>query len=109
MTLTARPGQPLSAVEIEALRYAADGYTAEQTARRLGISRQAVLTRTYSSRTKLGARSTTHAVVLAHQTGQLDLDCKAAGVTRALEAAARLAAALDTNQPAPAGNPRRAA
>jgi DNA-binding CsgD family transcriptional regulator len=93
---TALPGQPLTPGEIEALRYAADGYTAEQTAHRLSLSRQAILTRTASARQKLGARSTTHAVVLAHQTGQLRLDCTAAGITHALEAAARLAAALDT-------------
>ncbi|MFB7908143.1 LuxR C-terminal-related transcriptional regulator [Kitasatospora sp. NPDC056076] len=92
MTLTARPGQALTAVEIEALLYAAQGFTSEQTARRLGISRNAVLDRTQGARIKLGARSTTHAVVLAHQTGQLDLDCGAAGITQALEAAARLAA-----------------
>ncbi|MCG6493410.1 helix-turn-helix domain-containing protein [Kitasatospora sp. A2-31] len=98
MTFNAQPGQALTRVEIEALALAADGYTSEQTARRLGISREAVLTRTASARRKLGARSTTHAVVLAHRTGQLDFDCGAAGITRALEAAARLAAALDSNQ-----------
>jgi DNA-binding CsgD family transcriptional regulator len=93
MTFTAQPGQPLTPGEIDALRLAADGYTSQQTARRLGLSREAVLTRTASARTKLGARSTTHAVVLAHQTGQLHLDCESADITRALEAAARLAAA----------------
>nr|BEK68822.1 hypothetical protein KPHV_60490 [Kitasatospora purpeofusca] len=89
--MNARPGQPLNRTEIQALQYAADGFTAEQTARRLGISRNTVLDRTQSARRKLSARSTTHAVVLAHQTGQLDLDCETGGITRALEAAARLA------------------
>lgn len=93
MTFNARPGQSLTPGEIDALRLAADGCTSEQTARRLGVSRQAILTRTQSARVKLGARSTTHAVVLAHQTGQLDLDCKAASITQALQAAARLAEA----------------
>ncbi|MFF1790777.1 LuxR C-terminal-related transcriptional regulator [Kitasatospora sp. NPDC058243] len=74
MTVHARPGAPLTAAEIEALALAADGYTSEQTARRLGISRKAVLDRTSASRRKLGARSTTHAVVLAYRTGQLNLD-----------------------------------
>ncbi|NUS14545.1 MAG: hypothetical protein HOY69_24625 [Streptomyces sp.] len=73
MTIHAQPGAPLTAAEIEALHYAAHGYTSEQTARRLGRSRKAILDRTAAARTKLGARSTTHAVVLAHQTGQLDL------------------------------------
>lgn len=93
MTFNAQLGQPLTPGEIDALRLAAHGYTSDQTARRLGLTRPAILTRTSSARTKLGARSTTHAVVLAHQTGQLDLDCGAAGITAALQAAARLAEA----------------
>ncbi|MEU8920368.1 LuxR C-terminal-related transcriptional regulator [Kitasatospora sp. NPDC048545] len=92
MTFNARPGQALTRAEIDTLRLAADGCTINQTAHSLNITRAAVVNRTQSARTKLGARSTTHAVVLAHQTGQLDLDCGAAGITRALEAAARLAA-----------------
>jgi DNA-binding CsgD family transcriptional regulator len=99
MTIKAQLGQPLSDVEVEALQYAADGYTSEQTAHRLHISRSAVLDRTQAARVKLGARSTTHAVVLAHQSGQLDFDCGAAGITRALQAAARIATALDRPQP----------
>lgn len=93
MTLRAHPGQPLTAVEVEALALTADGLTSDQIARRLHISRSAILDRTQAARVKLRARSTTHAVVLAHQSGQLDFDCGAAGITRALQAAARLAAA----------------
>ncbi|MFE2407058.1 LuxR C-terminal-related transcriptional regulator [Kitasatospora sp. NPDC059408] len=107
MTIKAHPGQPLSPGEIEALRYAADGYTSEQTARRLGLSRNAILDRTQGARIKLGARSTTHAVVLAHQAGQLDLDCGAAGIAQAIEAAARLAETTDANPQI--SKPRRAA
>ncbi|MFJ9448193.1 response regulator transcription factor [Kitasatospora sp. NPDC101235] len=73
MTIHAQPGAPLTAAEIEALNYAANGYTSEQTARRLGLSRKSILDRTAAARRKLGAHSTTHAVVLAYRTGQLAL------------------------------------
>ncbi|MFB7671657.1 LuxR C-terminal-related transcriptional regulator [Kitasatospora purpeofusca] len=100
MTLTARPGQPLTAVEVEALQYAAEGHTAEQTARRLRISRAAVLDRTAAARTKLQARSTTHAVVLAYRTGQLDLDGQPAQLVQVRALVEQLHAVTDPSRSA---------
>jgi DNA-binding CsgD family transcriptional regulator len=74
MSHNARPGAALTAAEVEALALTADGFTTHQIAHRLNITRSAVLDRTAAARTKLRARSTTHAVVLAYRTGQLDLD-----------------------------------
>ncbi|MFE5582526.1 LuxR C-terminal-related transcriptional regulator [Kitasatospora sp. NPDC056531] len=101
MTLTARPGVPLTAAEIEALALTADGYTSHQIAHRLGITRSAVLDRTAAARTKLRARTTTHAVVLAYRTGQLGLASGADRLTAARALVQQLHAILD--------QPRRAA
>ncbi|MER5350620.1 LuxR C-terminal-related transcriptional regulator [Kitasatospora sp. NPDC002551] len=96
MTLNARPGQLLTEAEIEALHYAAEGLTAAQTARRLGVSRNAILNRTAAARTKLRARSTAHAIVLAYRTGQLDLNGPPSTLTQARALADRLTAVLAT-------------
>jgi DNA-binding NarL/FixJ family response regulator len=56
---------PLSAGELAALQLAASGYTSRQIAHRLGTTEQGIHLRLKSATTKLGARSRTHAVVIA--------------------------------------------
>lgn len=56
---------PLSEGEIAALRLAAAGYTSRQIAVRLGTTEQGIHLRLKSAAVKLGARSRTHAAVLA--------------------------------------------
>lgn len=59
---------PLSDGERDALRLAAAGYTSKQIAHRLNTTEQGIHLRLKSVAAKLGARSRTHAVVLAlHQ------------------------------------------
>lgn len=58
-------GQPLSPGQLKALRLAASGYTSRQIAARLGTTEQAVHLRLKEACTRLGARSRTHAVVIA--------------------------------------------
>lgn len=58
-------GQPLSAGQLAALRLAASGYTSRQIANRLDTTEQGVHLRLKEACIRLGARSRTHAVVLA--------------------------------------------
>jgi len=60
--------------ERQALMLAARGWTSYASARYLGLSEKAVKCRLASLRVKLGARNTTHAVVLALQMGLVSLD-----------------------------------
>lgn len=58
-------GKPLSAGQIAALRLAASGYTSRQIAARLQTTEQGVHLRLKEAQVRLGARSRTHAVVIA--------------------------------------------
>jgi DNA-binding NarL/FixJ family response regulator len=58
-------GQPLSDGQLAALRLAASGYTSRQIANRLGTTEQGVHLRLKEAQVRLGARSRTHAVVIA--------------------------------------------
>lgn len=58
-------GQPLSAGQLAALRLAASGYTSRQIAHRLNTTEQAVHLRLQEAQVRLGARSRTHAAVIA--------------------------------------------
>lgn len=58
-------GQALSPGQLTALRLAASGYTSRQIATRLGTTEQGVHLRLQEARVRLGARSRTHAVVIA--------------------------------------------
>ncbi|MCX5598387.1 helix-turn-helix transcriptional regulator [Streptomyces phaeochromogenes] len=58
-------GMPLSAGELAALRLAASGYTSKQIATRLNTTEQGIHLRLKSAAVKLGARSRTHAAVIA--------------------------------------------
>lgn len=58
-------GQPLTAGQLAALRLAASGYTSKQIAHRLDATEQAIHLRLKEAQTRLGARSRTHAVVIA--------------------------------------------
>lgn len=55
--------------EVEILRAAAEGETAQDTADRLGISRFTVIAHRKSAATKLGALNITHAVAVALRGG----------------------------------------
>jgi len=63
----------LSVRQRECLRLAALGYTAVQSARRLGISPRTVREHLFAARQKLGASSTTQAVHIAQQKGLLEI------------------------------------
>jgi DNA-binding NarL/FixJ family response regulator len=58
-------GQPLSPGQLAALRLAASGYTSRQIATRLGTTEDGVHLRLREAQVRLGARSRTHAVVIA--------------------------------------------
>ncbi|MCX5522622.1 helix-turn-helix transcriptional regulator [Streptomyces bobili] len=58
-------GQPLSPGQLAALRLAASGYTSRQIANRLGTTEDGVHLRLKEAAVRLGARSRTHAVVIA--------------------------------------------
>ncbi|MEU1497323.1 LuxR C-terminal-related transcriptional regulator [Streptomyces sp. NPDC005732] len=58
-------GQPLSPGQLAALRLAASGYTSRQIATRLQTTEQGVHLRLKEAQVRLGARSRTHAVVIA--------------------------------------------
>jgi len=58
-------GKPLSPGQIAALRLAASGYTSRQIAARLDTTEQGVHLRLKEAQVRLGARSRTHAVVIA--------------------------------------------
>ncbi|WP_171117848.1 helix-turn-helix transcriptional regulator [Streptomyces sp. Z423-1] len=70
-----RPAQPRAAVtsrQLQILALAASGYTAAQTAARLGIQPSTVHERLHRVYRKLGARDRAHAVAIALVTGLLD-------------------------------------
>jgi DNA-binding NarL/FixJ family response regulator len=67
-------GQPLSPGQLAALRLAASGYTSRQVATRLGTTEQAVHLRLKEAQVRLGARSRTHAVVIALSRGVIRFD-----------------------------------
>jgi DNA-binding NarL/FixJ family response regulator len=58
-------GKPLSPGQLAALRLAASGYTSQQIATRLDTTEQAIHLRLKEAQIRLGARSRTHAVVIA--------------------------------------------
>lgn len=58
-------GQPLSAGQLAALQLAASGYSSRQIARRLNTTEQGIHLRLKEAAIRLGARSRTHAVVIA--------------------------------------------
>ena len=58
-------GQPLSPGQLAALRLAASGYTSRQIAARLDTTEQGIHLRLKEACVRLGARSRTHAVVIA--------------------------------------------
>jgi DNA-binding NarL/FixJ family response regulator len=58
-------GKPLSPGQIAALRLAASGYTSRQIATRLNTTEQGVHLRLKEAQVRLGARSRTHAAVIA--------------------------------------------
>lgn len=55
----------LTAREIEVLKLVATGHSAEQAAKRLRLSKRTVEVHIRTTRLKLGATNTTHAVALA--------------------------------------------
>ncbi|NEA52375.1 LuxR C-terminal-related transcriptional regulator [Streptomyces sp. SID10815] len=58
-------GMPLSPGELAALRLAASGFTSKHIAHRLDTTEQGIHLRLKAAAVKLGARSRTHAVVIA--------------------------------------------
>ncbi|WP_048574422.1 LuxR C-terminal-related transcriptional regulator [Streptomyces leeuwenhoekii] len=64
----------LSPGQLAALRLAASGYTSRQIATRLETTEQGIHLRLREAATSLGARSRTHAVVIALARGLLRLD-----------------------------------
>ena len=58
-------GKPLSEPELQVLRAAADGLSAQETAERLVKSRHTIMTQRRMIEAKLGARNLPHAVALA--------------------------------------------
>ncbi|MFD9276862.1 LuxR C-terminal-related transcriptional regulator [Streptomyces mirabilis] len=58
-------GKPLSPGQLAALRLAASGYTSRQIAARLETTEQGVHLRLKEAAVRLGAKSRTHAVVIA--------------------------------------------
>ncbi|WP_053751986.1 helix-turn-helix domain-containing protein [Streptomyces sp. MMG1533] len=65
MRSPAYEGKPLSPGQLAALRLAASGYTSRQIAARLDTTEQGVHLRLKEAAARLGARSRTHAVVIA--------------------------------------------
>lgn len=61
------PGMPLTDGQLDALRLAASGYTSRQIATRLDTTEQGIHLRLKDAAIRLGARSRTHAVVIALQ------------------------------------------
>lgn len=66
-------GKPLSSRELQVLELVADGRTADNIGRRLGISADTVRTHVYRILRKLNARDRAHAVAIAYQTAVLSL------------------------------------
>lgn len=67
-------GKPLSPGQLGALRLAASGYTSRQIATRLHTTEQAVHLRLKEAQVRLGARSRTHAVVIALRRAVIHFD-----------------------------------
>jgi DNA-binding CsgD family transcriptional regulator len=67
-------GKPLSPGQLAALRLAASGYTSRQIAVRLGTTEQGVHLRLKEAAVRLGAKSRTHAAVVAVACGLLRPD-----------------------------------
>lgn len=65
-------GQSLSDGQLAALRLAACGYSSKEIAARLGSTETGVHRRLWEAAIRLGARSRTHAVVLAIRDGYID-------------------------------------
>ncbi|MFF7147528.1 hypothetical protein ACFZAO_05575 [Streptomyces griseoaurantiacus] len=65
-------GQPLTAGQLAALRLAAVGYSSREIATRLGSTETGMNRRFAEAAIRLGARSRTHAVVLAIRAGYID-------------------------------------
>jgi LuxR family transcriptional regulator, maltose regulon positive regulatory protein len=57
-------GRPLSKPELEVLRAAAEGLSAQETAERLFKSQHTIVTQRRTIQAKLGARNVSHAVAL---------------------------------------------
>jgi DNA-binding CsgD family transcriptional regulator len=57
-------GKPLSKPELEVLRAAADGLSAQETANRLFKSHHTIVAQRRAIQAKLGARNVSHAVAL---------------------------------------------
>ena len=69
---TSLPGAPdLTPVQWRVLRMTADGMTAEECARRIGIGSKTVFSHKLRIREKLGAENFLHAVALAFRRGML--------------------------------------
>jgi DNA-binding CsgD family transcriptional regulator len=59
-------GKPLTEPELEVLRAAAEGLSAQETAERLLKSRHTITTQRRTLQAKLGARNLPHAIALAY-------------------------------------------
>ena len=69
---TSLPGAPdLTPIQWRILRMTADGLTAEECARRIGIGSKTVFSHKLRIRKKLGAENFLHAVTLAFRQGML--------------------------------------
>lgn len=75
MSWKPEPGTPLTASEIVVLNAIAAGYTDRQIARHNSLSAHTVGLYVRNAMRRLGGHSRTHAVVLAHQRGELPLRC----------------------------------
>ena len=60
-------GRPLTTTELEVLRAAADGLSAQETAEKLVKSRHTVIAQRRTIQAKLGARNLTNAIALAYR------------------------------------------
>jgi DNA-binding CsgD family transcriptional regulator len=95
VTLTLRPGEPLTAREKDILGLVAQGRSNDAIAEALGISRHTVHEHVRAVLAKLGAANRTHAVAIAYQRRLLTVSGDAGmpqGTADALEACARAAA-----------------
>ena len=76
---------PLSARQMEVLRWMAEGLTDERIAEQLNLSRKTVVTHVQAVYRNLGARNRAHAVALGFRRRLLDLDRRVTPVTRTPE------------------------
>lgn len=68
------PGQPLTPRQLAALQLAASGYSSRQIAHRLNTTEQGIHLRLKEAAYRLGARSRTHAVVIALRRRLIDFN-----------------------------------